>query len=72
MTALDASLARHFPDYVIRPARPEGVLARWRARWAARRALRADLLRQPDSVLRDFGLAREDAAAEAAKPFWRA
>ncbi|MCI4665617.1 MAG: hypothetical protein MRY74_12930 [Neomegalonema sp.] len=52
-----------------------GLLARlrlWRARARHRAALRFELLAQPDSVLADCGMTREDAQREAAKPFWRA
>lgn len=37
-----------------------------------RRAIRRELLSQPDSVLEDFGASRELATREANKPFWRA
>ena len=44
----------------------------WWARIRLRRMLRVELLPQPDSVLQDAGWTRAGAAAEAAKPFWRA
>jgi uncharacterized protein YjiS (DUF1127 family) len=49
------------------PERIVGALALWSARAAQRRSL-AEL---PDALLRDVGLTRGQAGAEAAKPFWR-
>lgn len=54
------------------PASWRTLLSRWEARRRWRRTLREELLPQPDSVLADAGLTREDAVREAAKPFWRA
>ena len=71
MVALDPALAPHFPGFAA-PRRAPSLLARWLGRRAERRALRRDLLRQPDSVLADFGLDRAAARREAAPPFWRA
>ena len=44
-----------------------GTLAAWNRREAQRR----HLLELDERLLRDVGLSREDAEAEAAKPFWR-
>ena len=49
-----------------------GALSQWLARARYRNALRRELLPQPDSVLADFGVTREEAEEEAYKPFWRA
>ena len=38
--------------------------------WETRRTTRMDLLDMPEYLLRDIGLTREAAEAEAAKPFW--
>jgi uncharacterized protein YjiS (DUF1127 family) len=40
--------------------------------WCRRVGLRRALRVYPDSMLAGFGLTREQAAAEAAKPFWAA
>lgn len=48
------------------------LFAVWRDRITLRRALRHELLKQPDSVLEDAGWTRSAAQKEAAKPFWRA
>jgi uncharacterized protein YjiS (DUF1127 family) len=40
--------------------------------WFERARQRRELLRFDDHLLRDIGLTRADALAEAAKPFWRA
>ena len=45
-----------------------GTLALWLHRRNSRRAL----ARLPAAALRDIGLTRREALAEAAKPFWRA
>jgi uncharacterized protein YjiS (DUF1127 family) len=39
--------------------------------WETRRATRRDLRSLDDHLLHDIGLARELAAAECDKPFWR-
>ncbi len=44
----------------------------WRERRRRRAMIRDELLPQPDSVLADAGLTREEATEEASKPFWRA
>ena len=58
-----------------RPVEASGVSAplivQWIDRAKRRRVLRTEILSQPDSVLEDFGLTREAADIEAAKPFWR-
>ncbi len=41
------------------------------AAWNHRQAQRQHLLELDERLLRDAGLSREDAEAEAAKPFWR-
>ena len=69
MIAAYPDVARWFPGYAPRE-RPG--LAALRARLRERRAIRRDLLRQPDSVLADFGLSREALRREAARPLWRA
>lgn len=38
--------------------------------WWERRALRCKLAELDDHLLRDIGVTREDAIAEARKPFW--
>jgi uncharacterized protein YjiS (DUF1127 family) len=40
--------------------------------WSRRAASREELLNLDDRLLSDIGLTPGDAAAEAAKPFWRA
>jgi uncharacterized protein YjiS (DUF1127 family) len=40
--------------------------------WSERARQRRELLRFDDHLLRDVGLTRAEALAEAAKPFWRA
>ena len=40
--------------------------------WNTRRRQRQQLRTLPDNMLRDIGVSRLDAEAEAAKPFWRA
>jgi uncharacterized protein YjiS (DUF1127 family) len=46
-----------------------GALIRlWHFRWQSRRQLE----RMEDRELADIGITREDAAAEARKPFWKA
>jgi uncharacterized protein YjiS (DUF1127 family) len=49
-------------------ARSAGLLLAWSERARQRR----DLLRFDDHLLRDIGLTRAEALAEAEKPFWRA
>lgn len=49
-----------------------GMLMLWRDRIRYRAELRRELLPQPDSVLEDAGMTREEAQREAFKPFWRA
>ncbi len=39
--------------------------------WSERTRERRQLMQFDDHVLRDIGITRADAAAEAAKPFWR-
>jgi uncharacterized protein YjiS (DUF1127 family) len=41
------------------------------ATWRERHAWRCDLRRMDDHMLMDIGMARADAEAEIAKPFWR-
>ena len=40
--------------------------------WQARAEMRSHLSTLEDHLLRDVGLTREEAVAEAAKPFWQA
>ncbi|HCI46268.1 MAG TPA: DUF1127 domain-containing protein [Rhodospirillaceae bacterium] len=40
--------------------------------WNTRRRQRQQLRTLPDNMLRDIGVSRLDAEAEAAKPFWQA
>lgn len=47
------------------------LLERFIQRWRRRRALRRELLPEPDSVLADAGFTRAEAEREASKPFWR-
>ncbi|WP_407528733.1 DUF1127 domain-containing protein [Methylobacterium oryzisoli] len=57
------------------PARSATLVAlarTWFARAAARRRQRLDLAQLDARLLRDIGLTREQAGAEAAKGFWRA
>ena len=42
------------------------------AMWQTRAKQRRELLEMEPWVLRDLGLSKADAAAESAKPFWRA
>lgn len=56
---------------VTRPA-SSGIVSVWLARHRHRKMLRNSLLPQPDSVLADAGMCREQAKREADKPFWRA
>ena len=51
----------------------EGSLAAYGAlaTWNSRQAQRRHLLELDDRLLSDMGLSREQAEAEAAKPFWR-
>ena len=69
MIAAHPDVARWFPAFA---PRKRAGLAAWLARWRERRAIRRDLMRQPDSMLADFGLSRAALAREAAKPLWRA
>jgi uncharacterized protein YjiS (DUF1127 family) len=41
------------------------------ATWLSRREERVDLATLDDRQLRDIGITRDQALAEAAKPFWR-
>ncbi len=41
------------------------------ATWLSRRGERVDLATLDDRQLRDIGITRDQALAEAAKPFWR-
>lgn len=41
------------------------------ARWIARSEQRHDLAALDDHLLKDIGVSPQDAAREAAKPFWR-
>lgn len=40
--------------------------------WRTRRQGRRQLARLPNHMLKDIGISRIDATAEASKPFWRA
>ena len=44
---------------------------RWYAKCSARSRERQDLLRLDDEALKDIGLTRKQAKAEARKPFWK-
>lgn len=53
---------------------PRGALAGWAATaavWRRNARTRRQLAGLEDHELRDIGLSRPDAEAEAAKPFWR-
>lgn len=61
------------PEHSEAPKEWRGVLAvprLWRRRWLERREMRDLALRQPDSVLEDAGISREEAWRRARKPFW--
>ncbi|MEO1328313.1 MAG: DUF1127 domain-containing protein [Pseudomonadota bacterium] len=45
---------------------------RWLERARRRAEMRAELPSLDDAALRDLGLTRAEAAAEASRPFWRA
>lgn len=61
--------ARHFTDLLVElPWTVFETLCRWQGRAESRRRL-AEL---DDRLLADIGADREDLAAEAAKPFWKA
>ncbi len=62
------------PQLRARPVQPRGLrrgldllLA-----WSERTRQRRELLRLDDRLLRDIGITRAEATAEAEKPFWRA
>ena len=48
-----------------------GLIKLWRRRWVERREMRDLALFQPDSVLLDAGVSREEAWRRSRKPFWR-
>ncbi|MBY0295751.1 MAG: DUF1127 domain-containing protein [Methylobacterium sp.] len=60
------------PEVPARAARLVALARAWLARAAARRRQRLDLAALDARLLRDIGLTREQAGAEAAKGFWRA
>jgi uncharacterized protein YjiS (DUF1127 family) len=47
------------------------LIARTAARWIARSGQRHDLANLDHHLLEDIGVTSQDAAREAAKPFWR-
>lgn len=56
------------------PRQTQGRLALlmlWHRRWRARREMRALAIFEPDSVLADIGIDREEAWRRARTPFWR-
>lgn len=54
------------------PDRRRGTLLDLLLLWQARATQRHHLAQLDDSMLKDIGVSRIDAAREAAKPFWRA
>ena len=60
------------PEVPARAARLVALACAWLARVAARRRQRLDLAALDARLLRDIGLTREQAGAEAAKGCWRA
>ena len=67
--ALSGSLKR------TKSSRPLGLLSAVLERlmtWQSRAEMRTHLSTLDDRLLSDAGVARKDAAAEAAKPFWKA
>lgn len=59
-------IARRRPGLSARMAELHGLFALWRERRRGRR----QLLALDTRMLRDIGLSRVDATAEAGKPFW--
>lgn len=53
-----------------REAQTVGLLRLWLRRIRERREMRELALRQPDSVLRDAGVDREEALRRSRRPFW--
>ena len=69
MSGLIVSLSVCAPSRLVETGRNAiAVLATWLRRARERR----ELLQLTELELRDFGVGRTDALAEAAKPFWRA
>lgn len=61
------------PEHAEAPEKWRGVLASlrlWRRRWLQRREMRDLALREPDSVLEDVGISRDEAWRRARTPFW--
>jgi uncharacterized protein YjiS (DUF1127 family) len=70
--ALDWSLASASPAVALRRVgRVAAALGTWIAGALARRRQRLDLSELNDHLLKDIGLSRSAAQAEATKPFWR-
>lgn len=64
----------HSPENAEPAQRPRGFAALvglWRRRWRERRELRDLAIFEPDSVLADIGISREEAWRRARTPFWR-
>ena len=69
-----APASRALAGFVHRLPSPADVLRTvWRTllRWQRRHDDRLRLAAMDDRLLRDIGISREQAAAEAQKPFWR-
>jgi uncharacterized protein YjiS (DUF1127 family) len=63
------------PRIAVRPERRQHVLMRaldTLQTWSERIRQRRELMRFDDHLLRDIGITRADAIAEASKPFWQA
>jgi uncharacterized protein YjiS (DUF1127 family) len=63
------------PRIAVRPGRRQHLLIRaldTLETWSERTRRRRELMRLDDHLLRDIGITRADAIAEASKPFWRA
>lgn len=67
MSAISTTAARPGP----RIGRALIALADWLSTCAERRRQRLALLELSDSLLKDIGVSRADALAEASKPCWR-
>jgi len=66
----DAGTCAGRRDRSSRRGRLRGLLAAWAAGVGRRREM-AEVMAMPEHLLRDIGIAREDAYREYRKPFWR-